>query len=97
MRRERKNGKKKIAEKELDREDNQEGRGSEQGGAGVLADLSEGSWGLLWEPGGRRIWEQVETLGTSSFPPAFTSLKLGTTPPALFPLPTHSEPEHSLY
>lgn len=97
MRRERKNGKKKIAEKELDREDNQEGRGSEQGGAGVLADLSEGSWGLLWEPGGRRIWEQVETLGTSSFPPAFTSLKLGTTAPALFPLPTHSEPEHSLY
>lgn len=38
-----------------------------------------GSWGLLWEPGGRRIWEQVETLATSSFPPAFTSLKLGTT------------------
>lgn len=96
MRRERKNEKKKIAEKELDK-DNQEGRGSEQGGVGVLADLSEGSWGLLWEPGGRRIWEQVETLATSSFPPAFTSLKLGTTPPALFPLPTHSEPEHSLY
>ena len=31
MRRERKNEKKKIAEKELDK-DNQEGRGSEQGG-----------------------------------------------------------------
>ena len=76
MRRERKNEKKKRAEKELDTEDNQERRGSEQDGAGILADLSEGSWGLLWEPGGRRRWEQVETLAASSFPPAL--------PPCIF-------------